>query len=254
MQDKEKVTVVVVTQNNASTIKRAIQSVVNGLRPADKVIIGDNDSKDGTYEILCNLLGAEKVTIDGQTGLPPEFRGQFNNIPIHIFKHRETTNSTILNTAIKMTLSETSIFAFMDPTSWYAGDKITQAIAVFNQYPSVACVVSDCDLHHKDGREERLFRPSFDMQRMLHGFHYDNNFILRAQIFPKIKSAFNPQISTLAEYEFLLRVCEVGLIYHIPAPLHHNIEQDIDINKRQEAENKIRAFTIERRKRQNPNG
>lgn len=222
MQDKENVTIIIATHNNSKTIERAIRSAIMCLRPADQVIVGDNDSGDGTYDVLCNLLGAEKVTIDGQTGLPPQFDGELNGVPVKIFRKKLTTIGHTLNIAMQMKWQGVSIFGFLDPTSWYSPDKIAQAIRVFNINPSIACVVSDFDVHHSDGRVERIFCNSFDMQKLLAEFSYDRNFLVRSQVFPKLKCGFNEQMPVRDEYELLLRISEIGLIYHIPAPLHHN--------------------------------
>lgn len=228
MQDKENVTVIIATHNNATTIERALRSITKGIRPANQVIIGDNDSTDGTYDVLCKLLGAEQVTIDDKTGMPPKFDGELDGTPVKIFRKRLTTVGDTLNIAMQMQWQGVTIFGFMDPTSWYAPDKIAQAIRVFGTHPSIACVVSDCDDHHPDGRVERVFRSSFDMQRLLSGFPYDTNFLIRPQIFPKLKGGFNAQMPTRHDYELLLRVSEIGLIYHIPAPLHHNVVRATD--------------------------
>ena len=222
---KENVTVIIATHNNVTTIERALSSVTksHGLRPPNQVIVGDNDSQDGTYELLCKLLGAESITIDDKTGLPPDFTGEINGTPVRIFRKKLSTIGDTLNIAMQMQWQGVTLFAFLDPTSWYVPNKIIQAIRICQSQPSVACVVSDCDIYHKDGRVERVFRPSFDMQRLLSGFPYDRNFIVRPQIFAKLKSGFNTEMQTRDDYDLLLRIAEVGLIYHIPEPLHNNI-------------------------------
>jgi len=233
MKDNENVTVVIATHNNAKTIEKALQSVTKGIRPANNVIIGDNDSKDGTYDVLCKLLGAEPVTIDEKTGLPPQFDGNLNGIPVKIFRKQLSTTGDTLNVAIQMQWQGVTLFGFMDPTSWYAPDKIAQTIRVCAIQPSIACVVSDCDNHHPDGRVERVFRNSFDMQRLLASFPYDRNFIMRPQIFTKLKQGFNPQMPTRDDYDLFLKMSEIGLIYHIPAPLHNNVVSQISEEEQQ---------------------
>lgn len=250
MNDKENVTIIIATHNSAKTIKRALESVTKGIRPADQVIVGDNDSQDGTYDILCGLLGAEPVTIDDKTGLPPQFDGKLHDTPVKIFRKKLSTIGDTLNVAIQMKWQGVTIFGFMDPTSWYAPDKIAQAIRVFNGRQPVACIVSDCDNHHADGRVERVFRCSFDMQKLLVNFPYDRNFLIRPQIFPKLGSGFNNQMPIRDDYDMLLRVSEVGLIYHIPAPLHHNIVVEIDESTKQsiaQCESTARQMATQRR-------
>ena len=250
MFDKENITVVVATYNNAKTIKRALESVTKGVRPANQVVVGDNDSTDGTYEVLCDLLCAKQVTIDNQTGLPPQFDGKLNGTPVKIFRKRLSTIGHTVNTAMQMKWQDVTIFGFMDPTSWYAPDKIAQAIRVLNSQHSIACVVSDCDNHYPDGRIERVFRHSFDMQRLLLNFQYDRNFLIRTQVFPKLKSGFNEQLVIRDDYDLLLRISEIGLIYHIPAPLHHNVVEEVDATMQQtiaQCEDAVRQMTKQRR-------
>ncbi len=260
MQDKENVSIIIATHNNVATIERAIESVTKGVRPADLLTIADNDSTDGTYDFLCKLLGAKQVTIEDKTGWPPEFSGKFNETPVKIFRKRFTTTGHTLNVAMQMGWKNVTIFGFMDPESYYSFDKISQGIDIFHRHQSIACVVSDYDNHYSDSRVERVFLPSFDMQRLLVNFPYDNNFLVRATVFPKLKCGFNEQLQAREDYEFLLRVSEIGLIYHIPAPLHHNIIKEIDETALvglnvpdaiQQCENQARQMALQRR---NPQG
>lgn len=254
-QDNENVSIIIATHNNSITIEKALKSICMGNRPANQVIVADNDSSDSTYDKLCDLLGAEQVTIDDKTGLPPEFDGELNGVPVKIFRKQLSTIGHTTNIALQMKWQGTSIFGFLDATSWYAPDKISQAIRVFHQYLSVACVVSDCDNHHPDGRVERVFRNSFDLQRLLASYEYDRNFLVRTQIFPKLKQGFNEQMQIREDYEFLLRVSEVGLIYHIPAPLHHNIITESDeIIKQSITQHEMIARQLTAQRRSKPSG
>lgn len=256
MRDNENVNIIIITHNNSTTIKRALESVTKGTRPSNQVVIGDNDSTDGTYDVICELLNAKPVEIDNKKGLPPQFDGKFNGIPVKIFRKKFSTIGHSVNIAMKMKWKNVTIFGFMEPTSYYAPDKIAQAIGVFSDHPPVACIVSDCDNHHSDGRVERVFRCSFDMQRLLAGFPYDRNFLVRSQIFPKLKSGFNEQMTIRDDYDFLLRVSEIGLIYHIPAPLHHNIIiEKIDAENQQSiVKHEAMAKQLTSQRRNNPNG
>ncbi len=250
MKDNENITIVIATHNNSKTIKRALNSVTRCIRPANQLIIGDNDSTDGTYDVLCDLLGAKPIEVDGKSGLPPKFEGKFESVPVTIFRKKLSTIAHTLNIAVQMKWEGVTIFGFIDPESWYAGDKISQAISAFQDHPAIACVISDCDNHHADGKVERVFRNSFDTQRLLANYEYDRNFLVRAQVFPKLKSGFNEQMQIREDYELMLRISEIGLIYHIPAPLHHNIVQDMDEPTKQsiaQYEQVARQLTAQRR-------
>lgn len=253
MKDNEKVTICIATHNNASTITRALKSVVGGIRGADKVIIGDNDSTDGTYEVLCKLLGAEEVTIDGHTGLPSNFDGEFLNTKVKIFRKRLSTTGHTLNVAMQMDWQSVTIFGFLDPESWYDGDKIAQAIRIFESKPQIACVVSDWDNHCDNDVVERVFNNSFDCNRLFLKFEYDRNFFVRPGTFGKLKAGFNEKMPIRDDYDLLMRISEVGLIYHIPAPLHNNtFVKNTDNQKTiEEAEKFVRQSAIERRNKSN---
>ena len=249
-QETENVTVIIATENNAKTIKRALESATGGSRPANKVIIGDNDSKDGTYDILCGLLGAESVTIEDKTGLPPQFKGELNGIPVIIFRKRPSTIGHTLNVAMQMDWQGVTVFGFMDGESWYSSDKIEKAIDVYSKHRDTACVVSDCDNHYPDVRVERIFRCSFDMQRLLSGYPYDRNFFVRPQSFQKLQSGFNEQMSIRDDYDLLVRISEIGLIYHIPESLHGNLIVAIDEETKQsisQCEKSVRQMAEQRR-------
>ena len=250
IQDKENVNIVIATHNNVGTVVRALESVTKGIRPANKVIIGDNDSKDETYDILCDLLGAEEVVIDEQKGLPPDFQGKLNGVPVRIFRKHLTTIGHTMNLAMQMDWKDITLFGFLNPASWYAADKIAQSIRVFQSVPGVACVVSDFDNYHPDGRVERVFRHSFDMHRLLLEYPYDRNFLVRSTVFPKIKSGFNEQVPNGYDYDLMLRISEVGLIYHIPAPLHNNLVETLSETDKQsisESTAIVKRLTSERR-------
>ncbi len=251
MQDKENVSIIIATHNDAKTIVRALESVTKGIRPANRVIVADNDSKDGCYDVLCDLLGAKEVTIDEKKGLPPEFNGELNGTPVKIFRKRLTTIGHTLNVAMQMDWKDVTIFGFLHGKSWYAPDKITQSIQAFQSHQSVACVVSDFDNHHPDGRVERVFRPSFEMNRLLLEYPYDRNFLVRSVVFPKLKAGFNEQVSNGYDYDLMLRISEIGLIYHIPAPLHNNtveVLRETDKQSISESTAIVKRITMERRK------
>ncbi len=233
IKDNENVAIIIATHNNAKTIKKAVESVTEGIRGADRIIVGDNDSNDGTYEVLCDMVGASPIQIEDKTGLPPQYDGALNGTQITIFKKKFSTTGHTLNVAMQMKWQGVTIFGFMEPTSWYAPDKIKQAIRVFHSNRAIACVVSDYDNEYEDGRIERIFEHSFDGQRLLYKSSYDGNLLVKSQIFPMLKKGFDETMAAKEHYDLLLRISEIGLIYHIPAPLHTNISKKIDTEQQQ---------------------
>jgi len=221
MQDNENVVIIIATHNNSKTIEKALKSACTCIRPPNKVIIGDNDSTDNTYDILCKILNAKPVTVEDKSGWPPDFTGNYNNISIRIFRKKLSTIGHTLNIAMQMEWQNATIFGFLDATSWYSPDKISQAINIFRTYPVIVGVTSDCDNHYKNGITERVFRPPIDPS--IYQFVNDRNFFMRPHILSRLQTGFNEKTDKSIDYEFLTRLCKVGVIYHIPYPLHHNL-------------------------------
>jgi len=247
MLDSEFVTIVIVSRNSEKTIERAIMSAVSNSRPPDQIVIGENDSDDKSYELLCNLLGAEKIEQDGQTGWPPVFEGKIDDVPVKIFRKRFSTNAHSLNACIQMSPQQTSIFGFMQPDSWYEPGKIQKSLYVLKEFASVGCVLSDYLLHYEDGRTVREFRKSFSERRSLCENDFDLNFLIRKIVFQKMRGAFSAELEMCEEYDLILKTSETGLIYHIPEPLHNLSyrEKPVGIDN---VENMIQQVTANRRK------
>ena len=71
------ISVVIPTYNGSRFVESAIQSVLNQTRPADEIIISDDNSKDNTLEI-CSQFG-DKVKIYRNENGPSGFVNGWNN-------------------------------------------------------------------------------------------------------------------------------------------------------------------------------
>jgi len=241
----EKITTILATHNNNKTILRALDSLVKNISKPNHIVVGDNESIDNTYEKLCETLNAAKVNVGDKTGWSPKFTGRYKGIPITIFRMRKTTTANIINTAIQMTLANTEIFTFLNPKDWYETNKIASAINTFSKNDKVVCVVSDCINHFPDGRELIDFKPSYDINQIHTNYKYDENFIVTANAFCRLGGLLNGNLDIMHDYELLLRLTRLGIIYHIPEPLHHReiqlelTEYDYKIKKIQEQLSKL---------------
>lgn len=75
------ISVVIPTYNGSRFVESAIQSVLNQTRPADEIIISDDNSKDNTLEI-CSQFG-DKVKIYRNENGPSGFVNGWNNAIAH---------------------------------------------------------------------------------------------------------------------------------------------------------------------------
>ena len=245
MADKQVVGVCMCARNDETTIERAIESLLNNMRKPDIIVIGDNNSNDHTYKILCELLGAEMIKKDGNTGWPARFKGQLDNIKVIIFRSQTAHTSKILNNCFKMLPMNTTIIGFLCCSDWYEPDKIAQSLSIFGQHKSVACVVSDYNQYIAETECVRRFNKSFSYDRLLKRCMYDKNFLVRVESMQILRRGFDELLSAKEEYELLLRLSEVGLIYHIPEALH-NCSRKMESEFSQH-EDHIRKMTIKRR-------
>ena len=64
-----KISVIIPVYNRASTIIRAIESVLKQVRPADEIIVVDDGSDDGTGDILVNYRQVIKIIRQDNKGV-----------------------------------------------------------------------------------------------------------------------------------------------------------------------------------------
>lgn len=217
----DKITTILVTHNHHNTILRALDSLVNNTQKPHHIIVGDNESTDNTYEKMCEVLHATKVNVGDKTGWVPKFTSKYKGVSITIFRMRKTTTANIINTAIQMSLAETKFYTFLNPADWYEINKISDSIQVFKNNDKIVCVVTDCINHLSDGRVITDLKPSYDINQIHADYRYDENFVVLANIFQRLGGLFNGNLDLMYDYEFLLRITRLGIIYHLPEPLYH---------------------------------
>jgi len=220
--DNQKVGIVMCTRNNAATIERALKSLYNSNRKPDNIVVGDNDSGDKTYQVLCDLLGAEILKINDQAGLPPKFEKEINDVHIKIFRNKFVNRSRVLNHCFSMLPLDTTVVGVLNPSDWYEPNKIEKSIDIFNRYDSTACVISDYNQQCYPGEKLiRIFNQSFSHQALMRKCLYDCNFLIRVNAMRILKHGFDNNLTDQEHYDLLLKLSRVGLIYHIPEPLHN---------------------------------
>jgi len=74
--DFENVTVVALAHNGERCIRRTVDSLVAQTRPPDRIVVADMGSSDGTYRVLCDMLGLEPIEHEGKRALPPKGEGR----------------------------------------------------------------------------------------------------------------------------------------------------------------------------------
>jgi len=241
--DQHIVGIILCTHNNTKNIERAVNSLLTSSRKPNRIIVGDNDSKDHTYDALCRMIGAEQITIGEECGFPSTFRADIDGVDILIFKNKHTNRSRVLNYCFSKLDLTTTVIGFLNPNDWYGPDKIYRSLQILDQHSEVACVVSDYNEKHHN-KLIRRFSQSFMADKLIEKSIYDRNFIVRVNGLKILGSGFDNELVDMEYYDFLLRLSEIGLIYHLPEALHNRTTKEktsVDIK------NKIKHKALLRR-------
>ncbi len=219
--DSQKVTIVMVSQNNYGNLLRALDSIVNNSRLPNRIVIGDNDSTDGTYNRLCKHLGAIPINPKKPNPQwPPKFDTIYRKVPLTIFRVQKQNRAVVINACIRMYFSQTSIYGILDKSSWYNKDAIRDAIQTFMDHRHSSCVVSNTIRHFPNGISERVIKRSYDAQRLFQNYEYDENMFIASASIQKLGMGFDGNIEHMFDYDMMLRLSRIGLIYHLAGFLY----------------------------------
>ena len=226
--DFENVTVVALAHNGERCIRRTVDSLVAQTRPPDRIVVADMGSSDGTYRVLCDMLGLELIEHEGKRALPPKGEGAYRGLPVTTLRMPpQATPGQCLRAAIEIAWAETTIFGFVSAGAVYHPNKIEKSIAVLQSNPIVVAVASDFTIEHEDGREHREYCRPFDWFQLLGGPMHDSNGLVRKAAMEQSRATFNPQLHHAVFYDLFLRLARVGIIYHLPESLHVRPEKKV---------------------------
>lgn len=245
--DSQKVTIVMVSENNYGNLLRALDSIINNSRLPDRIIIGDNDSSDGTYDRLCKHLGA----IPANGNWPPKFDTVYRKVPLTIFRVKKQNRAVVLNACIKMYFADTSIYGFLDKSSWYHKHAIKQVIQAFVDHRYSSCVVSNTIKHFPNGIIDRVIRKSYDAQRLYQDYDYDENMFIASASIQKLGAGFDNSLEYMFDYDMMLRLSRIGLIYHLASFLYETdaiFPTDIERSLRRNWASRIRTNMLKQEK------
>jgi len=98
----------------------------------------------------------------------------------------------------------------------YEKNKIEESINICKKYPVVGCVVNDCYY----GININLKKKSFNIKNLLNNYCYDPNYFVRLDLIRKSKLKFNEDLQCRDDYDMLIQISKVGLIFHTPQVLN----------------------------------
>lgn len=214
----KKTTTILVSNNNVSTIDRCIESIAEN--NVDFIVIMDNGSTDNTYDLLCKKFGA--------IGVPNKYECLYKKIPTFIFKKQKQNMSILINEAITMFAEKTDYFGIIEGNYYYCADTIKKINEIFNKYNYISAIVSNFIL---DNPKQTIIKRSFDISSFVNNYDYDLNMFLKSESFFKLKRLFDPNYDLMCDYEMLLTLVNLGIIYHSADFLfhkHYKTDENLD--------------------------
>jgi len=205
----------VVTNNSIDTICATLDSIANNTYRPLHIVLVDNDSTDGTFDMLCEKMSIQEMEFDGKTALPPKFDSQWGEVPITVVRKRRSTVGHSINVGLGVAPRDTQFFVMVQPTDVLYQVKISRSIEVLTKYSFVGCVITDCYEWHGP-TAVRVYNKSAEPHMLIDSFPYDANFVVPRQFIKK----FNEKLPCCHATDFIMRMGEKGIIYVLPEALY----------------------------------
>lgn len=244
MQDQ--VTVVIPAWNAETFLQRAVESVVDQTVQPNMIVVVDDGSTDSTLQLAIGMGYDMKEVVKDVTV------GTIQGITYAVITKPHRNPSSTRNMGIRFAQAATTIFAFLDADDWYGPRKIQRSLEAFRLAPEVVCVVSDYDDNYVGGKSVRQYKAPFDADRLTVSFLHNINCLIRRTALDRV-GLFDEEITLCEDYDLVLRLSEVGLVYHIPEVLHHRSEHPASVSRNVEEmlrfEMIVKQKTMARRRR-----
>lgn len=213
------VTVVIPNFNYSKWIMDAINSVVAQDYPRIQIVVVDDHSTDGSYELVNSKIEViESVIVDGVGHVT---LGKYGGLPItNVFLDQNGGPGRARNIGVRIAWENTHIFAFLDSDDLYMPKKISKSVSLILSNPNIiGAVYSDYDtLHTRTGIQIREFKEPFSRERLLQECIVNNDTVITKVVLDKA-GLYDEEMRTCEDYDLWMRVSENCLIVHIPESL-----------------------------------
>ena len=227
------VSVVVPAYNRAAYIERTVDSVLAQTYPHVELIVGDDGSTDGTYEILQRYESEGKLTL---------------------LTHPERVNkgqSATLNSALDQARGE--YICVLDSDDMFAPNKLAMQVDYLERHLDLGLVYSNG--HAVDKHDNILYpmlpenhREGNDPCRLLLDCYFllPQNAMVRKAVFDQA-GRFEESFRSAQDHDMLLRIAEITTIAYIPDFLFYYRRHEDSISSRQQDLRWKTGFEILRR-------
>jgi glycosyltransferase involved in cell wall biosynthesis len=214
------VTVIIPNHNYVDYVAYAINSVVNQDYPNRKIMVIDDNSKDGSFERVKNLIDNPKpfqiirdgITLDG-------FYGYIDGIPLTLLGAGPLGGgpSQSRNLGVLTTAKQTDIYGFLDADDEYLPGKISKSVYKICENPSlIGMVYSDYFVDNKlSNLITREFKEPFSRSRLMQECIINNDSLVSKLALSEV-GLYDISMNTCEDYDLWVRLTEKFLAVHIP--------------------------------------
>ena len=196
-------TIILPTYNRATTLPRAVASVIEQKEPNFELIIIDDGSTDETRTWL--------ATLDD-----PRIR-------VTLSEHRQGPSAT-RNIGIDMATAP--VLAFLDSDDVYCGERLSLPLAVFDREPEVICTLSSARKEDKLGGKTiallpdvKLGSPAFEWAMICDLVGVESTSITVRTAHARSVGGFCTRLRRTEDREFLIRLSRLGAVRILPDAL-----------------------------------
>jgi hypothetical protein len=199
---RPRISVVITTYNNGSTVVRALRSALDQVYPYLEIVVIDDGSDDDTMARLeaSQLLNDPRVRLlrQANSGQPALAR-----------------NSGMLASTGEMILP-------LDADDWIARTYIAEAISVFEQNPSISIVYSDAQY----SRKGLIRAQEYDFPSLIYRNQLSYCSIFKREVFDDV-GGYRTNVRGVEDWDFWVAAGSLGHFgKRIPRPLFHYTESD----------------------------
>jgi glycosyltransferase involved in cell wall biosynthesis len=203
MKGLPRCTIILPTYNRATTLPRAVDSVIAQKEPNFELIIIDDGSTDETRTWLATLDDPRiRVTLSEHSQGPSAARN------------------------IGIDMATAPVLAFLDSDDLYCGERLSVPLAVFNREPDVICTLSSSRKEDKLGSatvsllpDVKLASPAFEWAMICDLVGVESTSITVRTAHARRVGGFCKRLRCTEDREFLIRLSRLGAVRILPDAL-----------------------------------
>lgn len=213
------VTAVIPVYNHEKWIRRSVDSILNQTYKHCRIILVDDASKDGSWEVISSLFSNKESVNNPSTDEPKNIIigkiGGLDAIAVSFGKNRGP--SAARNYGIKSGWENTFAFAFLDSDDWYEPTKIEESVDILKADAAVGIVYSDYWTVDYEGNKYLQYKEPFSFERLQTECIINCDSVIRKEVFNGL--SFPEHMRVCEDYYVWARACQKFVAVHIPKPL-----------------------------------